>query len=54
LASKPREGGRSAEELRETIEGFLKNCREPALLEPGEEMLPLTGENCVLEVRGRG
>jgi hypothetical protein len=52
LASNSREGGRSAAELRATIEGFLKNCREPALLEPGEEMLPLTGENCVLEVRG--
>jgi hypothetical protein len=52
LASDPREGGRSAVELRAMIEGFLKNCREPALLEPGEEMLPLTGDNCVLEVRG--
>ena len=39
-------------ELRATIEGFLQNCREPALLEPGEEILPLTADNCVLEVRG--
>ena len=39
-------------ELRATIESFLANCREPALLEPGEEMLPLTGNNYAIEVRG--
>jgi len=52
LAHNPREGGRSAVELRDTIEGFLKNCRQPALLEPGEDVLPLVGDNYALEVRG--
>jgi hypothetical protein len=50
LARNSRAGGEDAAELRATIEGFLKNCREPALLEPGEEMLPLTGENYALEI----
>jgi hypothetical protein len=27
--------GRSAPEIRAVIESFLKNCRQPALLEPG-------------------
>jgi len=44
--------GRSAEEIRAEIEGFLKNCRQPALLEPGEELIPLQGENFALEFRG--
>ncbi|HTS60767.1 MAG TPA: hypothetical protein VMH28_02025 [Candidatus Acidoferrales bacterium] len=52
MARNPREDGRSAVELRVAIEGFLENCREPALLEPGEEMLPLAGDNYALEVRG--
>jgi hypothetical protein len=52
LARSDVEAGRSAIELRTTIESFLKNCREPALLEPGEEILPLTGDNYALEVRG--
>ncbi|HTP86169.1 MAG TPA: hypothetical protein VMJ34_04445, partial [Bryobacteraceae bacterium] len=52
MAHNPREGGRSAVELRDTIEGFLKNCRQPALLEPGEDVLPLVGDNYALEVRG--
>jgi len=47
-----RERGRSAVELRDTIEGFLNSCREPALLEPGEEILPLAGGNYALDVRG--
>ena len=38
--------------IRAEIEDFLKNAREPALLEPGEELLPLTGENHALEMRG--
>ena len=41
-----------SEETRAAIEAFLKNCREPALLEPGEELLALTGDNHALEVRG--
>ena len=31
-----RAAGRSAEECRSQIEAFLKNSRQPALLEPGE------------------
>ncbi|MBS1859288.1 MAG: hypothetical protein JST11_28190 [Acidobacteria bacterium] len=41
-----------AAELRAAIEEFLKGAREPALLEPGEELLPLGGDNFALEVRG--
>ncbi len=41
-----------AAELRAAIEEFLKSAREPALLEPGEELLPLSGDNFVLEMRG--
>src|SRR5439155_16684355 len=48
----PRVPGRSAEEIRLAIEGFLRNCRQPALMEPGEELLPLTGDNFALEQRG--
>ncbi|HEY1241042.1 MAG TPA: hypothetical protein VGF16_10815 [Bryobacteraceae bacterium] len=47
-----RAGGRSAEETRATIEAFLTHARQPALLEPGEELLPLTGDNFSLELRG--
>jgi hypothetical protein len=42
----------SAEEIRSAIEGFLKQCKQPALLEPGEELFPLTAENLALDVRG--
>jgi hypothetical protein len=45
-----------AEETAETIRGaigaFLKACRRPALLEPGEELLLITGDNLSLETRG--
>ena len=47
-----RSAGRSAEEIRSVIEGFLKECKEPALLEPGEELFCVTAENLALEVRG--
>jgi len=47
-----RVSGRSVDEIRVVIEGFLQNCRRPALLEPGEELLPVTSENFDLEVRG--
>jgi hypothetical protein len=47
-----RGSGRSAEETRAAIETFLKNCRQPALLEPGEEILPLVGDNLELDLRG--
>lgn len=52
MPSVQRDSGRSAQDVREAIEGFLKNCRQPALLEPGDELLPLTGDNFALELRG--
>lgn len=44
--------GRSPSEIRAAIEAFLSNCRQPALLEPGEELLPLITDNFALEIRG--
>jgi len=44
--------GRSATETRQEIETFLKNCRQPALLEPGEELMPLSSGNLSLDLRG--
>lgn len=44
--------GRSAHEIRAVIEGFLANCRQPALLEPGEDLLELQSDNFALEFRG--
>src|SRR5262245_10600926 len=52
MPSALRGSGRSAEEIRAAIEAFLKLCREPALLEPGEELLHLTAENFALDLRG--
>jgi hypothetical protein len=40
------------EEIRAAIEAFLKNSKQPALLEPGEELLPLTADNFALDLRG--
>jgi hypothetical protein len=40
------------EEIRAAIAAFLKNAKQPALLEPGEELLPLTEDNFALDVRG--
>src|SRR3954469_23527947 len=42
----------SAEENLAAIEAFLKMCRQPALLEPGEELIPLT-DNYAMDVRGQ-
>jgi len=47
-----RVSGRSAEEIRAVIEAFLQNCRQPALLEPGEELLPIGSANFDLQMRG--
>ena len=44
--------GRSADETREAIEAFLKSARQPAVLEPGEELLELREDNFALEIRG--
>jgi hypothetical protein len=42
----------SPDHLRTTIESFLATCKQPALLEPGEELLPLTSDNFSLDLRG--
>ncbi len=47
-----RVSGRGVEETRELIETFLKNCRQPALLEPGEELFAITADNFLLDLRG--
>src|SRR5579871_2523272 len=47
-----RAGGRSAADAQAAIERFLKASRQPALLEPGEDVLPLGDGNFVLETRG--
>jgi hypothetical protein len=39
-------------DFRAEIESFLKQCRQPALLEPGEELLALAAGNFTLEFRG--
>jgi hypothetical protein len=44
-------GGRSAADCQAAVERFLKASRQPALLEPGEDLLPLTAGNFVLETR---
>src|SRR5260370_2622201 len=43
---------RDLAQIRAHIEDFLKSARQPALLEPGEELLALTTENYALEMRG--
>jgi hypothetical protein len=43
---------KSAEQIRTEIDAFVKNCKEPALMEPGEELLLLAPDNFVLEQRG--
>src|SRR5258708_269080 len=40
---------RDAAGMRVILERFLKSCRTPCLLEPGEELLPLKDENFSLE-----
>ena len=47
-----RAAGRSAEETRAEIQTFLDHARQPALLEPGEELLALTPDSFALEIRG--
>ena len=46
-----RSPGRSAEEIQSAVERFLKASQQPALLEPGEPIVPLTGQNFAFEVR---
>ena len=52
MPTAPHAANRSAEETRAAIEAFLKNCKRPALMEPGEELLPLGADNFSLEFRG--
>jgi hypothetical protein len=52
MPSSSRGPGRSAEAIRAVIETFLKDCKQPALLEPGEELFPITAENFSLDLRG--
>ena len=47
-----RAAGRCGEEARAAIEAFLASARQPALLEPGEELLPIGDGNFALELRG--
>ena len=42
----------SPDEIRSTLDQFLRSCREPALLEPGEDLFPLAPENFTLDIRG--
>ena len=43
---------KTPEEIRAEIEAFVRSCQDPALMEPGEELLPLAADNFVLELRG--
>ncbi|MEO8596996.1 MAG: hypothetical protein ABI759_27005 [Candidatus Solibacter sp.] len=43
---------RDPEQIRSQVESFLQSAREPALLEPGEELLPLLPDSYALETRG--
>jgi hypothetical protein len=52
MPTSSRGSGRSAEEIRALIEAFLEKCGQPALLEPGEELFPITAENFSLDLRG--
>ena len=42
---------RDPDGMRAIIERFLKSCRTPCLLEPGEDLLPLTEDNCAIECK---
>ena len=42
----------STEEIRAAIAAFLKSAKQPALLEPGEELLPIKEDNFSLDLRG--
>jgi len=43
---------RCGEEARAAIEAFLESARQPALLEPGEDLLPLADGNFAIELHG--
>jgi hypothetical protein len=47
-------GAAAAEKIRRLVEAFLANARQPALLEPGEDLLPIAGDNLHLVALPRG
>jgi hypothetical protein len=47
-----RADGRSAADAQAAIERFLKTSRQPALLEAGEDLLPLEPGSFAIEMRG--
>jgi hypothetical protein len=47
-----RRRSRNAEEIRVALESFLANSRQPAFLEPGDELLPLDTRNHVVAMCG--
>ncbi len=52
MPSPQRAAVRDAEEIRAAIDAFLKNARQPALFEPGEELFPLSPDTFAVEMRG--
>jgi hypothetical protein len=42
----------STEEIRAAIAAFLKSAKQPALLEPGEELFPIKEDNFALDLHG--
>jgi hypothetical protein len=52
LARKTHDQPQPVNDVRGAIEAFLREAREPALLEPGEEILRLSEDNYTLELRG--
>jgi hypothetical protein len=51
MPSAERPSSADPEEIRAAIAAFLGAARQPALLEPGEELLPLAADNFALELR---
>jgi hypothetical protein len=45
-------GAQDAGEIRAAIEAFVRNARQPALYEAGENLFPLAADNFALEMRG--
>ncbi len=48
----PEAPAQTAGEIRTAVEEFLASAKQPALYEPGEDLLPLTDGNFLLEMRG--
>jgi hypothetical protein len=51
MSAAPRAGAPTPEDLRAVLDAFLQSCKEPALLEPGEELFLLSPQTFTLEVR---